>query len=743
MQGWFRKSVPLSLKEDVAVTRCSPCSGISRWFPMVVMGIAVCVSPNSVRAATLPFRLFPEEVHLRGNFARAQLVVTATDKTGATTDRSPDLTSSATYRSSDSKVVTVSKTGQLLATGNGSAKITVTYGKVSRQVPVKVTDVVPQPKIRFSRQIVPLISKAGCNMGACHATQYGKGGFKLSVFGYDPNADYAAIVRDRQQRRLSFLDPAASLLLKKPTMQVPHGGGQRLKKNSVDYRVLRAWIADGAPGPNRKTPKVTDLSVTPKRRVGQTGLTQQLRVVATYSDGGHRDVTTWVRFDSMDESLLHVDQQGFVKTIGKGQAPVMVRFGGLARISMFVVPYADSVRLAGWKNNNFVDRLAADKFRELGVEPSGLCDDATFLRRVFFDAIGTLPSIETTTAFLKSKDPNKRTKLIEQLLGLTGDPKQDVYNDQYAAYWSLKWSDLIRNRSSKVGEQGMWALHNWIRESFRTNKPFDRFATELVTAKGSIYRNGPANYFRINGNTSELAESTAQLFMGIRLQCAKCHHHPFEKYSQADYRGFGDFFARVGTKNSEEFGLFGRESVVIVRQRKTRKPITLDGETVDDPLDLRIPLAHWMTSPKNRYFAQAAVNRYVSYLLGHGLVEPVDDLRETNPPSNVALMEALAKDFVKSGYNLKHLIRTIMVSRLYQLDSQPTAANVRDRRFYSHFKVKRIAAEPLLDAIDTVTGVQTKFKSLPKGTRAIELPDAEYPNYFLTTFGKPKRVTVC
>ncbi|MCH8828063.1 MAG: DUF1553 domain-containing protein, partial [Planctomycetes bacterium] len=447
--------------------------------------------------------------------------------------------------------------------------------------------------------------------------------------------------------------------------------------------------------------------------------------------------------DSMDDAMLSVGEFGLVKAIGKGQATIMVRFEDHAEISTFVVPYSTSVELAGWTNNNFIDELAARKFRELGIEPSPLCDDATFLRRAFFDAVGTLPPTDAVREFLKSNDAKKRDKLIDRLLGLTGDPKLDIHNDAYAAFWALKWSDLIRNNSNSVGEQGMWALHNWIRESFRTNKPFDKFVRELVTAKGSIYSNGPANYFRINKNSSDLAESTAQLFLGVRLACAKCHHHPFEKYSQADYRGFSAFFSRVGTKSSQEFGLFGRESVVVVRPTGKAKGRTLDGQLVTHPLDLRIPLANWLTSPKNAYFAKSVVNRYVAYFLGRGLVEPIDDLRETNPPSNVAMLDDLTADFIKNGFDVKRLIRTIMVSRLYQLSSQPTKANLSDRRFYSYFKVKRISAEPLLDAVDQATSVQTKFKNLPLGTRAIELPDAEYPNYFLTTFAKPKRASVC
>jgi len=703
------------------------------------------------QGAEAGLQVSPARVSLVGNFDRAQLVVTGPQSADGSAPPT-DLTHQAIYTSSAPTVVQVDRAGRLVAVGNGSAEISIVSGGLAVTVPVSVDGVSRVPQVDYMWHVNPLLNKAGCNMGACHASQHGKGGFKLSVFGFDPAADHAAIVRDRSQRRVNLLDPDSSLLLLKPTMQVPHGGSRRLDADSVDYQVLSAWIRGGAPGPRSDAPKVTRLAVTPSHVAGRIGMTQQLRVEAEYDDGSRRDVTALARFNAMDESVLEVNSGGLVTVAGRGQGPVMVRFEGQAEIAMFAVPYAEKVELAGWKNNNFVDELAAQKFQELGIEPSGLCDDATFLRRVYLDTIGTQPTVEETREFLASQDPAKRERTIDRLLGLTGDPNLDTYGDQYAAWWTLKWSDLIRNDSNVVGEQGMWSLYNWIRESFRTNKPFDAFVRELVTGKGSIYRNGPANYFRINSNSSDLAEATAQLFLGIRLQCAKCHHHPFEKYGQEDYYAFASFFSRVGTKGSQEFGLFGREQVVIVRAAgevkhpktgQVMQPAPLEGTAVDHPLDRRIPLAEWMTSRENAYFARSVVNRYVYQLLGRGLVEPVDDMRATNPPSNPALMDALAKEFVDSDFNLKRLLRAILVSRLYQLDSQPTESNAADRKFYSHFKVKRAPAEVLLDAIDAATGVRTKFQNLPLGTRAIELPDAEYPDYFLKTFGKPRRVSVC
>jgi hypothetical protein len=718
------------------------------------LGLGLVASLTTLAQAgwALDFQISPTKVVFERNFEKAQLLVTATDPGGVANARSEDLTTRASFTSSNPAVVSVSSAGRLLGLANGDAVINVTVEGISKPVEVHVEGIVPDPHIEFTEQILPILYKAGCNGGACHASQHGKGGFTLSVMGFDPPADRNAIVRDRMQRRVNVLNPGDSLILKKPTMSMPHGGGRRLEIGSIDYNIVSSWIARGAPESKPDTRKVTKLIVTPASRIGQPGMKQQLQVQALYSDGKSRDVTDWARFDSMDEGVLTVTSTGLTTAVGRGQSTIMVRFEGQAEIAMVVIPFAEAVDLAGWQNNNFVDELAFAKFKELGIVPSGLSDDAAFLRRAYFDAIGTQPTVEEATAFLDSTDPEKRKKLIDRLLGLTGDPAQDIYNDRYAALWTLKWADLIRNNSTVTGETGMWALHNWLRESFRTNKPFDDFVRELVTAKGSIFSNGPANYYRIANNPPDLAETTSQLFLGIRLQCAKCHHHPFEKYSQADYYAFAAFFSRVGTKGSSEFGNFGGETVVLVRSGgevghprtgQIMKPTPLDGQPIDDPLDRRIPLAKWLTSPENELFGRNVVNRYVGYLLGRGLVEPIDDMRSTNPPTNVELMQALSRDFRSSGFNVKHLMKTIMNSRLYQLDSQPTTQNAADNRFYSHFKVKRISAEPLLDAIDYATGSPTKFPNLPLGTRATELPDANYQNPFLVTFGKPKRASVC
>lgn len=708
-------------------------------------------------ARSLRLHVVPESATLNGNFDRTQIVVRQVPADlpagSQPADDATDLTTTATFATSDASVVTVSPAGQLIAVGNGSATVTIAAAGMSHAVPVVVAGVVGTPSISFTEDVIPIIAKAGCNMGACHASQHGKGGLTLSVFGFDPAADHNMLVRDRMQRRVNFNAPEESLLLRKPTAAMPHGGGKRLDRRSTDYQMLVSWISTGAKGPDAAAAKVTSLQVIPNRRLStQIGYKQQLRVIASYSNGRQRDVTAWSRFDSMDDAVVSVSSTGVVTGVGRGQAPVLVRFEGQADLCMSMIPYAPEVDLNTWKSQNFVDELAYAKFKELGIRPAELCDDATFLRRAYLDAVGVLPTVAETTSFLDDSSPDKRERLVNRLLGLTGDPAQDIYNDRYAAYWTLKWADLIRNNSQTLGDQGMWALHNWLRELFRTNRSAEQFVKELITAQGSTFSSGPSNYYRLNSNPQELAEATSQLFLGIRLACAKCHHHPYEKYGQEDYYSFAAYFGRLGTKGSQDFGLFGNETVVVVRNGgevhhprtgAVMPPKPLDGSTADDPLDRRVPLANWLTAAENRQFARNFVNRYMFYLLGRGLVDPVDDLRGTNPPSNPALMEALVDDFIKSGYNIKHLMRTMMTSRLYQLASQPDESNKAETRFFSTFRVKRIPAEALLDAIDDAAGTRSKFPNLPPGTRATDLPDSNYTDYFLTTFGKPKRVSVC
>lgn len=608
--------------------------------------------------------------------------------------------------------------------------------------------------ISFTEDVIPALTKAGCNQGACHGGQFGQGEFKLSLFGFAPEQDYPAIVRDWSQRRVSMVSPEDSLILRKAVLAVPHGGGRRMQVDSIEYETLKAWIASGAAGPVDNEPRLADITVTPAEREYQRNDGQQLSVVATYSDGSQRDVTKIARYDSLAKGIASVTRDGYVTAVGHGQAAIMVRYGGRARVSSVIHPFAEDVDLTGFQPHNFVDQHIKARWQKLGLLPSPLCSDAAFIRRAFLASIGTLPSPDRVDRFLTSEEPNKRTELVDELLGLTGDPKRDAYIEPWSAYWTQKWGDLLRNNRDTVGETGMWAFANWIRASLRENKPMDQFAREILLARGSIYQNGQANYYKVSSQPTDLAETTAQVFLGVRLQCAKCHQHPFESYSQADYYGLAAFFTRVTTKRSSAFGGFGADTVVRLknsgsishpRTGKTVPPTPLGSpplETITSR-DLRRPLAEWMTSPENPLFARNVVNRTWGYLMGTALVEPIDDMRETNPPSNPDLLSALAADFVSTGHNLRKLMRAIMVSRVFQLSSTATDTNAGDTRFYSHYPVRRLPAEVLLDAIDVACGTQERFTGVPLGTRAIELPDPKFSSYFLDTLGRPQRIVSC
>jgi len=719
-----------------------------------LFGIAVAVplvcAPTSAFAHAGAFQVEPTTAQLNGNLDRLQILVSgqAADKTAT------DLTRSVKYESLTPNILVVGQTGHVKPLADGAGSIRVTHGKAQQEIKITVSKMLPQAAVSFRNDVVPLLFKAGCSGGGCHASQFGKGGLKISLFGYAPEQDHTPLARADQQRRISLANPADSLILRKAIMEITHGGGKRFSKDSFDYDLLYSWVAAGAPAPLKDEPKVISLSVTPNERVYRKDDSQQLRVVATYSDGNTKDVTNRVAYDSLGDSVVEVTHSGYLTAIGAGQAAVMIRYQGQALVSQVISPYADKLELAGFKVQNFVDEKIKNRWEKLGISPSKLCTDEVFIRRAFLDSIGTLPAPQKVVEFIESTNPNKRTELIDELLGLTGDPKRDIYDNEWTAYWSLKWGDWLRNNRNNVGFGGMWSLYNWTRQSLRENKPVDVMVREIITAQGSIYENGPANYYKISKTPTDLAENTVQVFLGVRLQCAKCHHHPFEVYSQADYYGLAAFFSGVSTKTSTDFGAIGGDTIVKVikpgtirhpRTRKIMKPKPLLKEPIDttNVRDLRRPLADWLTGPENRLFANNIVNRIWGYYMGTGLVEPIDDMRSTNPPSNPELMKALADDFVANKYDLRKLMRAIMISRTYQLSSNPTKGNAADTRFYTHYNVKRLPAEVMLDAIDDSCGTQEKFTGVPLGTRAIELPDSNFASYFLDTMGRPKRVIAC
>jgi hypothetical protein len=549
------------------------------------------------------------------------------------------------------------------------------------------------------------------------------------------------MVKSAEGRRVTPFAPEESLLLLKPTLAVAHGGGKRLERDSPEYGLIRLWLEQGAPVPSKADPAVVGVKVYPDHQSMEPDQTQRLVVVASLSDGTVCDVTDQARYDSLNEAVAKVDSRGLAASVGQGEANVMVRYQGRATMARLTVPFARPQPFA-FPNANIVDEKAAAKWRELGLVPSGPCTDAEFLRRAMLDAIGTTPTPDEVEEFLADADPRKRSMLVDRLLD----------RPEYVDYWTLKWGDLLRVNSNKLGAQGMLAFNLWLRDSFRRNMPVSRMVDELVTAQGSIYTNGPANYFRVASSPDDLAETTAQVFMGVRLQCAKCHHHPFEAYGQDDYYGLAAYFARIRTKASDEFGLFGREQVIYVagtgevrqpRSGEVMTPRPLNDQASDDPVDRRRALARWLTSASNPWLARNIVNRYWGYLLGRGLVNPIDDLRETNPPSNPEVLDALAAAFVASGFDLKELLRLILNSQVYQRSALATPENRLDTTFFTHYLIKRLTAEQLLDAINSATGTTEKFDLKPIGTRAIALPDNSSKSYFLDTFGRPLRVLAC
>jgi len=719
----------------------------------VALILFVCVASRSFAAeppsgSPKELVVFPKEIKLSGPRDEQRIIVLGIWADG----RKWDLTPTATYTSGNDKIANVDKQGIVRSAGDGAATIVIDALGTKVALPVIIEKATADIPVNFVREIEPILTKASCNSGGCHGAQHGKGGFRLSLFAFDPPSDYQQIVQSNEGRRVVASDPERSILLAKPALVMEHGGGERLKLNGRDYNRIKAWLEDGAPPPEKPDPKfgelaVTSLEVFPTSRVMQTGEQQQLAVIATWSDGKREDVTPVAQFDSLNDSMASVTPLGLITAKEKGETHVMIRFAGQAEVSQVSLPFAKIASYPTVPTNNFIDEKLVAKWKELGLVPSPLCTDEEFLRRLYLDAIGTLPTPDEIRAFLADKDSKKRVKAIDKVLD----------RGEFTDWWALKWGDLLRINRTAIQEKGMWSFHNWVRAQVRDNTPIDAFARDIVTAEGSTFIEGPANFYRIGRGADEWAESTAQVFLGIRVGCAKCHHHPFEKWSQDDYYGLVAFFSRLGTKNSQEFGLFGAETVVFLRpageashprKRTVVKPRPLDGNpatSYEDEFDRRKKLAEWLTAPTNTMFSRNVANRFWGYLMGRGLVEPLDDLRATNPASNPELLDALADDLVKSKFNLKRLLKTIFASRAYQLDSSPIPENAADGAniHFTRYTVKRLTAEQLADALDFATGTREKYAGLPLGARAIQLPDSEVKSYLMDTFGRPARQVLC
>jgi len=597
--------------------------------------------------------------------------------------------------------------------------------------------------VDFERDVQPILTRFGCNAGACHGKARGQNGFQLSLLGFDANFDFEALAKEGRGRRAFLAAPERSLLLLKPSGRVPHGGGIRLKADGPEYAVLRQWIESGMPRRIPGTPRLTRVSVSPDERILAAKSTLQLRITATYGDGSTRDVTRLAQFQSNESAIAAVDANGLVKTTGVvGEAAVMARYLGRIAVCNVTVPMPGSVPDAVYAKlprKNFIDGHAWDKLRRLRFTPSPQAPDHIFLRRAFVDIIGRVPTPDEARKFLADRSPDKRDKLIDYLLD----------QPEYADYWANKWADLLRPNAYRVGIKAVLNYDAWIRDSFRRNKPYDRFVRELVTAQGSTFKNGAATLFRDRRSPDELTTIVSQLFLGIRLECAKCHHHPFEAWGQDDFYSFAAYFAKIGRKGTGlSPPISGSEEIVFTAQTGSVKhPLTgevlpprpLFGKApkIDPNGDPREALAAWITSDKNPYFAQVIVNRVWADLMGRGLVEPVDDLRATNPPTNAPLLDALAADFRAQKYDLKTLIRRIATSHVYGLSSLPNERNTTDTRYYSRHLRKRLRAETLLDSVAAITGVPESFDAMPAGSQAKQVWTHRIPSLFLDAFGRP------
>jgi hypothetical protein len=691
------------------------------------------VLPAVVFAQTLA--ILPPEIELRTPESRQQLIAELTTGTGQ-----EDLSRRAQFVSSNPAVVKVDAAGVLVPVADGEATVTGKAGGASAQVRVRVQGVAQPFQWSFRNHVIPVLTKMGCNQGACHGALAGKNGFKLTLRGYDPDVDYDTLTRQSVGRRISLADPASSLLLKKATFALPHGGGKRFGAQSLEYRVIGEWIANGTPAPRNDDAEVTALEVYPRRAVLKPGSEQQLVVRAKYSDGRVEDVTRWVKFTSSNEGVATVDDAGLVKMNGAGETAVTLWYSSKVLYARLTVPFDNKVSSADYtkfKPANFIDELTLAKWKGLNLVPSDRASDATLLRRMHLDAAGILPTPEETEEFLADPSADKRAKAIDRLLE----------RDEYADYWAYKWSDLLLVSSRKLRTNAMWAFYNWIRDSVKSNKPWDQFARDIFTSSGSSRQNGALNYFVLHKDAVALSENVTQAFLGQRLTCARCHNHPLEKWTQKQYYQFANLFARVGQKNGDQAGetvVFAKAAGDINHPRllKPLAPTPLDGTpmALDSPDDRRKHFAAWLTSRDNEYFAKNIVNRVWGSIMGRGLSHPIDDVRATNPASNEELFDALTKDFVANGFDVKRLIRQILNSSTYQLSSEANATNQSDGIFYSKYIVKRLPGEVILDAMSQVTGVPTAFGGYPAGTRAMQLPDVRVQSQFLSVFGRPERI---
>jgi hypothetical protein len=733
-------------------------------WPLAFAGVLWLVGMLSTAVAgeAGPVVVSPQVAELDQPESSLQLLVSQTGENKQTVDR----TRQAKFRSENEKIAQVDALGLITPVADGETTIVVEHPAGETRVPVTVRGIAQPRPLSFPHDIVPILTKASCNMGGCHGKAEGQNGFKLTVFGFDPQADHEAIAREGRGRRISLAAPEHSLLLRKGLALEPHGGGQRLEEGSVRHRRLARWIREGAPYGGDEESELVRIEVEPANQVLLAKGTQQLRVWAIDSDGTRRCVTTEAEYESNAGVIAGVDGRGFVQaTEIAGEAAILARYLGQVTVCRITIPQP-GVKFARPPEHNFIDRLAWDKLERLGIEPSGLCDDATFLRRVYLDVIGMLPTADEAKAFLADQTPNKRALLVDRLLE----------RPEYAEYWTMRFSDLLRVDQTKITPQGAVAITRWLNKQFAENRPYDEFARELITAKGNVKAEGPAAFYKALDTPELAARNISQVFLGIRLECAQCHHHPSDRWGQDDYFAMAGLFTGVSRKRLPD----GGEAIVPVAAKDLKHPRTgqfvqatplgvvppprevaaveppppgkrpakvpknaVPESAVSDSPDPRVDLAQWMTAADNPYFAPMMANRLWAHYFGRGLVEPIDDLRVTNPATNEPLLHELAAHLRAVKYDLKAFTRTLLNSRLYQLAPTTTVSNAADEQNFSHAAHKALPAEVLLDAIGQATGSPEVFNGWPAGQRAVQVWDNKLPSYFFRIFGRPVRATVC
>jgi hypothetical protein len=684
----------------------------------------------------------PSAVVLTHHRRPHSLLVTARSADGL----SLDLTAQATYRSSNDKVAAVSVLGWVQPVATGTAEIAVSAAGKSAVVKVTVNLPAKEAPYSFRNEVMPVLSKGGCNQGACHGYSLGKNGFKLSLRGSDPADDFQWLTDEFFERRVNRHNPPASLLLTKPLGDVPHEGGIRFQRGSLLHQNLLGWIRDGAPSDVADPVGMVSLSIHPPKAVLAPGMRHPVQVLARYSDGSVRDVTPLAVFTANTERVAGVDDAGLVTARDLGETAVSARYERVFATADFVVLQPNpGFRPTPVPADNLIDTFVVRKLNGLNVRPSELADDATFLRRVHIDLIGVQPTADEVAAFLGDKDPDKRKKVVEALF------RRPEFVDQ----WSLKWGDLLQNSRKHASDPAVFALREWVRSAVASNMTLDEFARRLLTARGGVADDPASAYFAASKDADDTLQRATQVFCGIRMLCARCHPHPFENWTQADYYGLHSFFNQVGAKVDPRLpGVRNARTVVLnlaagyslnPRSKQIQKPRFLGGQEADLPpnTDRREAYAKWLTSAENPFFARSLTNRIWSYFFHRGIIDPVDDVRTTNPPINPELLDALTRDFVAHKFDVRHLMRTIVLSRTYQRSSIPNETNAHDDMNFSRFIPRRLSAEALLDSLGQATGVPERIGGAPDGFTAKQLPDAEVQSEFLNLFGKPQRVEAC